>query len=519
MCRAVAFVIIGLQIVLSIPGCGGDSPTAPSEPEGKGSLLVSPLAVAMVPGGTAMIGITATDADGNADTCTVSCTDPNVATFVHSGSVIQVSGENYGLAKLIVTNKAGLKREIPVQVYNCKVLDAGELLITFVDQFQWRWDDSGSGGIYDGAFFQPVTSDGWRSVGSLGINNYGSVNGYYSIMVVKPDVDANPDFPPIKEPVDYTLIYNDIGSGATDDGSFWLPIPPAGYKAVGVVAQSGYNKPPLSNIVCLREDLVIAGKAGAFVWNDDETGANMDFGGWLIDQPVAGAHEGAYLVPGTFVAWSYWHAPIAHDAMNVLDVELPMLAEAPYQSYVPRLTGYDKPADETVPMMAKVMLVPYTIVKDELYAANPAWRWTNSPFYRLERHVFYKLLYHNHNQTSVEQENSVEIVSGVTIEESNSYWTETGISVTVESGISIGVFSSSISATVSTSFGYETMTSVAQLQEKHVVSTIKTAPGKAAALWQQYNRYVLKRHNGTNLETVSAWEFGIDSYVTDEYPD
>jgi hypothetical protein len=81
------------------------------------------------------------------------------------------------------------------------------------------------------------------------------------------------------------------------------------------------------------------------------------------------------------------------------------------------------------------------------------------------------------------------------------------------------MFESKVSTTVTTSFGYETMTSVAVLQEKEVNSTINTSPGKAAALWQQYNRFILKRHKGTSLEPVAAWEFGIDSYVTDEYPD
>jgi hypothetical protein len=246
----------------------------------------------------------------------------------------------------------------------------------------------------------------------------------------------------------------------------------------------------------------------------------MYLGTWKIDPPDAGPHEDAYLSTGTFVGWSQWSPPAVHPVMNVLNVPLPLLAEAPYQTYVPKLTGYDKPADETVPTMAREMLVPCTIVKDQLYdASNPHWRITNSPFYRLERQVYYKLLYHNHNQTSEVQTNSVLIRSGVTTTESESYWNETSISITVEAGVSIKMFESKVSTTVSTSFGYESMTSVAVLQEKEVTSTINTAPGKAAALWQQYNRFILKRHNGTTLEPVSAWEFGIDSYVTDEYPD
>ena len=170
------------------------------------------------------------------------------------------------------------------------------------------------------------------------------------------------------------------------------------------------------------------------------------------------------------------------------------------------------------PILSREMLVPCTIVRDPLYAGNFFWRISNSPFYRLERQVYYKLLYHNHNQTSETQTNSVLIRSGVTTEESNSYWEETSISVTAEAGISIKAFEAKVSTTVSRAFGYETTTSVAELNEKEISSSINTPAGKAAALWQRYNRFVLKRHNGTRLEPVSAWEFGIDSYVTDEYP-
>jgi hypothetical protein len=39
------------------------------------------------------------------------------------------------------------------------------------------------------------------------------------------------------------------------------------------------------------------------------------------------------------------------------------------------------------------------------------------------------------------------------------------------------------------------------------------------AIWQQYNRFVIKRHNESVIETVKVWEFGVNSFVTDEYPD
>ena len=56
-------------------------------------------------------------------------------------------------------------------------------------------------------------------------------------------------------------------------------------------------------------------------------------------------------------------------------------------------------------------------------------------------------------------------------------------------------------------------------QEEEYESGVDVLPGKAVAIWQRYNRFVLKRHNGTTVEPVKAWEFGINSFITDEYPD
>ena len=278
-------------------------------------------------------------------------------------------------------------------------METDELLITFAQTFEFRWNDIGSGGTWDGSFYHPITTDGFYPLGSLGFRGYNNPDGLFGIMVVK----AKPGSDAIAHPTDYILVYKDIGSGANWDGSFWEPVPPNGYKAMGIVAQAGYGKPELTDVVCVREDLTIPGEAGEFIWNDHGTGASMFLGTWKIDPPVAGPHENAYFSTGTFVGWNSWDPPSTHPAMNVLNVKLPMLAETPYQQYAPKLTGFDPPPDETVPILAREMLVPCTIVSDPLYTNNQMWRVTNSPFYRLERQVFYKLLYHNHNQTSITQ--------------------------------------------------------------------------------------------------------------------
>ncbi len=389
-------------LLVGAVGCKKDSPTQPEvPPPGEGMLLLNRLSVAVVPGGTEIVTITAIDPNNLPDTCSVSCDRQDVANISLTDSSLTITGVNYGTANVTVTSKCGLQRTLPVQVYNHKVLDTGELLIAFVDTFQYRWHDGGSGQPIDGAYYHPITSDGFRALGSLGVNNYSNPNGRQAVMVVK----AKNGSTALAEPVDYTLVWSDQGSGASNDGSFWTPVPPAGYVAMGTVAQRGYSKPPLSDVVCVRADLTVPGEAGSFIWRYFVIVSSfIRFTSWMVDPPDAGPHDGAYLGTGTFIAVGSMSGnvsgdpPSVHPVMNVLKVPLPLLSQAPYQTFVPKLSGYEAPPEQTVPTFARAMLIPCTLVKDLLYAGDPNWRIRNSPMYRLEREVYYKLLYHNHNR-------------------------------------------------------------------------------------------------------------------------
>jgi hypothetical protein len=428
-------------------------------------------------------------------------------------STIQVTGVGYGTADVTVTSNCGLSRTIPVQVYTPFNMDTGELTVTYVDSFIFIWSDQPDASGPDASFYRPVLPEGYCALGLLGIPDWSNPNGRYAMMVVKADEGSDA----LAGPTGYELVWQCYPWLVP--ASFWTPIAPSGYVALGTVVIQGHEPPPLDYVVCVREDLTIDADPGAYIWNDEGTGMPTDLGCWRIDQPNVGPHEYCYLTSGTFVGWNLYTPPGYHEVLHVLKVELPMLAEAPYQSFVPRLASFDTPPGETVPMMAKAMLAPCTIVNDIVYSGNIGWQVANSPMYRLERQVYYKLQYHNHNQTSEIQTNSVLIRSGITTTESERIWNETSISISVEAGLSFKAFSGKVTATVSRTFGYETQTSVAELQEREVSSSINTPPGKAAALWQRFNRYVLYRHNGIDLEPVTSWEFGIDSYVTDEYPD
>lgn len=514
-------VIFGLTVLLLFlagvifHGCEKSPTESQSESKDQSELLVGTLSIAMVPGGTQTVAVTVKDKNNDRESFEVICENEQIALVTSTDTSFTVTGVSYGSSKILVTTNSGKTKEIPVKIYNSQILETDELLITFSQTFEARGHYSGYQ-TSPGSFWHPVTSNGFHALGSISLNYYSNPDGKEAVMVVKAKEGSNA--------LAYPESYIKRHQGSF--GTCWQPVPPAGYVAMGMVASASFGTaPPLHDVVCIREDLVIAGAPGDIIWKIGSS-SDLSFVSWKIEPPNTGPHDYAYLSPGTFLAEGSLYngpddliPPSVHPVMNVLKVNLPMLTETPYQQYVPKLAGYDPPPDVTVPILARSMLVPCTVVNDPFYAGDQPLRIKNSPFYVLERQVFYKLKYHYYNQTSIVQHNSYTRTYGVTTTESQEFWNETGISVTAEGGVSIGIFTAKVASTVSTSLGYSTMTSVAELQQDEFESGVDVPPGKAVAIWQRYNRFVLKRHNGTSLEAVKAWEFGINSFVVDEYPD
>ncbi len=508
--RLVTTSLVVMALVILATSCKKTTTEETFEPK----LLLSNLSVSIVPQGTEIITIIARDEHDSTLTFSVECEDENVATITKTDSTITVTGKNYGTTYVTVSSGDNLSKTFPVEVYDPTVLGADELIIGYVDEFEYRWCSLGGGDTWGTSFYHPVTTDGFHALGSFSFRELSNPNGRKSVVVVK----AKPGSDALKPPVDYDSIWSTQGSGIDDNGSLWNPRPPAGYKALGTVAQQGYNKPSLNDVVCVREDLTIKGACGEGLFGGNNGVAECRV--YSIDQPEVGPHDSCYLKTGTFTGTRTYPDSLGHPVLYVLKIMLPMQKEGPDQTFAPKLTGYDTPPDQTVPIMSKEMSVPWTIVNDSRY--DSIWRLTNSPFYRVERQVYYQLIYHNYNQTSQVQTNSVELKSGTSSTESETHTLEWGLGISVAVGVSFmcPVASGNLTTTYTASikFGYETQTSVTELQEKTVTSSINTPPGKAAALWQKYNRFIVKRHNGTQLDPVGVWEFGIDSYITDEFP-
>lgn len=167
--------------------------------------------------------------------------------------------------------------------------DSVALEILFTKNLELVWNDIGSGGDYDGSYWRPKELPaGYYALGHNGQAGYLPKGGMYLARELESGALA--------APVDYSLVWYDVGSGANMDGSFWKPIPPSGYVCLGLVAQGNHGKPNLDQIRCVREDLAAPGKVGDFVWNDKGTGADYsDFGSWhIVPKDENGISVGAF---------------------------------------------------------------------------------------------------------------------------------------------------------------------------------------------------------------------------------
>lgn len=116
-------------------------------------------------------------------------------------------------------------------------------------------------------FYKPVEIPaGFFCLGHYGQPNHRPLHGF--VLVAREVNSSKPadaqtgaaaDQPPLRAPVDYSLVWSSGADWADDGfdgcGFFWLPCPPAGYRAMGFVVTDTPEKPPLEEVRCVRSDL------------------------------------------------------------------------------------------------------------------------------------------------------------------------------------------------------------------------------------------------------------------------
>jgi hypothetical protein len=300
----------------------------------------------------------------------------------------------------------------------------------------------------------------------------------------------------LKEPKDYELVWKDTGSGADKDGAIWKPIPPdGGYVAMGFVVTQGYNKPSLNEVVCVREQLTEKALPGGLIWNDKGSGADKDFSCWNMKAPTSPSEGEGYVATGTFWGVDSYTQPIGDSCLHVLKLRLQV--ENPTNNLpVPILHSYQEPSIYENDSFTSVLNLPFFAVKDTFL--SDAQKAKDSPVYKLLRQDRYKLVFHSYNHTSIEQNPSISFTEGFEESESTSFTSTTGIEIGVEYGFTAALTGS---IKISQSFSYSTTSVSTNSKSVTVTVPLKVPPQTAVGAWVVESRYTLYRQDGSQVGT------------------
>jgi len=198
------------------------------------------------------------------------------------------------------------------------IISKNGLRCGYIKEFTSEWNSKNLGVAADISVHRPKTPKGWAFLGDALAP--GDEKPVYSSMIILDDPNS------LQKPEGYEEIWSSRdGKAGSSNASIWQPVAPKGYVALGLVVTTDGKKPEkvpsLGNLRCIRQDLVIPGRAARPVWNDkgsglarpislfvvgrdagDEVGLppGTFLGAWFNDRPVGGATE----VPFTELARS-----------------------------------------------------------------------------------------------------------------------------------------------------------------------------------------------------------------------
>ncbi|XP_024530301.1 putative vacuolar protein sorting-associated protein TDA6 [Selaginella moellendorffii] len=134
--------------------------------------------------------------------------------------------------------------------FGTRVIPLGEIEVLEAEHLEKIWETSDGRAL----FYKPVqVPDGFHALGCHARRT--EVPDSLLLLVRGSGVTAGASKPaPLAPPVDYSLVWKSPVRNENETAmAFWLPLPPAGYKALGFVAS--VTKPGVDEVACVREDL------------------------------------------------------------------------------------------------------------------------------------------------------------------------------------------------------------------------------------------------------------------------
>jgi hypothetical protein len=265
-----------------------------------------------------------------------------------------------------------------------------ELEIQFIKAYDPDpiWTDRGSRANRDVSFWRPTPADGYYCVGHHAKDGHGFPTE--ETMVVK---ERKPGEGALKPPLNYELIWNDAGSGASRNVSVWRPVCPGGYEALGDVANKSYGKPSTDEVRCIRKYELEEALPGGFIWNDSASGAKRDFGCWGI-QARAPDSTYSYLSRGLFYGASSHSRPEDSSVSVLWAVKM-----------------IEKPDAQKAQLMSDHLLFDFTEVFEKIWDDAGSGAEHNVGFFRpVPRAGYYALGHYAHASYAVPRDTVVIVV-------------------------------------------------------------------------------------------------------------
>ncbi|GMY20565.1 vacuolar [Fagus crenata] len=165
----------------------------------------------------------------------------------------------------------------------------GELEVLKVTKFESIWSCNLLRGKTKGlTFYKPVEiPDGFSCLGYYCQPNDQPLRGYVLVArnATSPEGEEGSvhesvlDLPALRKPRNYTLIWS-TDTQHNGCGYFWLPNPPLGYKAMGVVVTDKPEEPELEEVRCVRVDLTESCETCDLIFATDSKFSKYPFHVW-----------------------------------------------------------------------------------------------------------------------------------------------------------------------------------------------------------------------------------------------
>ncbi|KAK7285896.1 hypothetical protein RJT34_20681 [Clitoria ternatea] len=194
----------------------------------------------------------------------------------------------------------------------------GRLELLRVTKFERVWSSTSSQGLI---FYRPLEiPDGFFCLGHYCQSSEQPLRGHVLVAhetSSKPEADycngsTVLESPALKKPINYYLIWS-ADSPHDGSGYFWLPNPPVGYKAMGIVVTSKPDEPKVEEVRCVRADLTETCETGDLLLSMNSKFSKQSFKVWNT-QPCERGMLGRGVSVGTFFCSTY------SDSKQVADI-------------------------------------------------------------------------------------------------------------------------------------------------------------------------------------------------------